>query len=433
MPAFFAFPAKRSRPARVLISVRPDLPAPTDAIAMKNTFPWIVVLLLATAQAFAEPLLVRNPSSPANGVIDLTLQEIWRVGGAEDDPVFGVIAQVLADDEGRIHVLDRQLSCVHVLAPDGAYLRQLSREGDGPGETRNPGALLFLSDGRIGIVQAFPGRIVTLERDGTPAGVLDIAKDPAAGGYLILAFARHRGGNLVFGGIDVVERDGVDQRLQFVGGFSTDGHERVRYAKRPRRFTAGRMMLDEAEDYFLDADHFGVGPEGRVYAATERDRYAITVHAPDGGVERAIERAFESRVRDDAEAAELQARFDYHAAQYRNGAETRVCDTEPDIHSLHVDGDGRLWVRHSRSDHRQAAGVVMALDVFDGEGRFDRIARIRGPGDADADGWFFLEDGRVIRVAGLRAARLAMQAPDLVDEGADAAALEIICYEPVAG
>ena len=120
-------------------------------------------------KATADVVRIRNGSHPEHGVERLQLREIWRAGGAEDDIMFGVIAQIRADADGDIYVLDRQLAEVKVLTSEGRFLRSLSREGEGPGECRNPRDLVLLHDGTVGILEPASGRIIRAQRDGTPA------------------------------------------------------------------------------------------------------------------------------------------------------------------------------------------------------------------------------------------------------------------------
>ena len=64
----------------------------------------------------------------------------------------------------------------------------LGRQGSGPGEVNNPGDFVLMPDGTLGMVQIFPGKIVKLNLDGTPAGVFQPAFGEAtAGGFLALA------------------------------------------------------------------------------------------------------------------------------------------------------------------------------------------------------------------------------------------------------
>lgn len=58
-------------------------------------------------------------------------------------------SQLAVTPDGKIVVLDRQGSKVSVFSSDGAPLASFGREGDGPGEFRNPTSLAILEDGTV--------------------------------------------------------------------------------------------------------------------------------------------------------------------------------------------------------------------------------------------------------------------------------------------
>jgi len=71
---------------------------------------------------------------PEQGTVSLELEEMWRVGGEDGEPLFGRILDVLADPAGNILILDNQLCQVVVLSPDGEHLLDQGGPGEGPGE-----------------------------------------------------------------------------------------------------------------------------------------------------------------------------------------------------------------------------------------------------------------------------------------------------------
>ena len=100
----------------------------------------------------------------------MELEEIWRIGGEDDEDVLlGIITRALVDEEDNIYLLDQQLSEVQVFSSDGEYMKTLGREGSGPGEVTRPGDFLFMPDGTLGLVQIFPGKIVKVDLNGVPA------------------------------------------------------------------------------------------------------------------------------------------------------------------------------------------------------------------------------------------------------------------------
>ena len=85
-------------------------------------------------------VLVRYPGLPAIDSVGPEVTEAQidlQFGSVEgDDPtlIFGDIRGVQAASDGTIYVLDYQAVEVRVFAPDGGYLRTITRRGEGPGE-----------------------------------------------------------------------------------------------------------------------------------------------------------------------------------------------------------------------------------------------------------------------------------------------------------
>jgi len=71
---------------------------------------------------------------------ELTLTKEATFGDTDDLFLGGWLSSV-TDDEGRVFVADNQNTKLHLYNPDGSYNRQISREGDGPGEYRNLGTM----------------------------------------------------------------------------------------------------------------------------------------------------------------------------------------------------------------------------------------------------------------------------------------------------
>ena len=75
----------------------------------------------------AEDLTVHS-DHPAGPPQVVELEEIWRIGGADDDHVFGLMIDARCDKEGNVYLLDHQLSRVTVVSPAGQYIAELGGE-----------------------------------------------------------------------------------------------------------------------------------------------------------------------------------------------------------------------------------------------------------------------------------------------------------------
>ena len=154
----------------------------------------VVLLLLVLAAAIADAAVpcIRNPAEPPTRTT-AELRELWRLGGEEDgDILLGLISDSARDAEGNVFILDYQLCHVLMISPQGELIRTLSREGDGPGEVRMPGDLLLFEDGIVGIKQGYPGKVVCVHRDDTPAGSIVFGDAPEGGnrGFIRRIMAR---------------------------------------------------------------------------------------------------------------------------------------------------------------------------------------------------------------------------------------------------
>lgn len=397
-------------------------------------------LLLPTAAAPAAEqevidgvLHVRNGAEPAAGRQTLHLTEQWRRGGLDDDLFFGLVIQARFDAAGRVYLLDMQLSQVTVLGPDGTMVRTLSREGDGPGETRRPSDLVILEDGGVGIVQGYPGRLVRLDAAGAPAGMIEVHGDPLHGGATTLELAHARDGRLVAGLIDVAqEGDSGQRRTARVVRLGRDGAREVVYHESGFTWDFRDFHFSERQNIAWAARRLALGPKGRVYSAIDRDAYAITVFAPDGAVERVIEREHEPYRYTDAEHAAVRELYASMLRQLPFEARITVPRAAPVIGwigpNLRVDTDGALWVLTSRGKRPRAAGILAVYDVFTPTGEFARQVAVACEGEGREDALFFSPDGtRAVLVKGFLAAARAMFGAS-VESDADPAPIEVVGY-----
>ena len=380
-------------------------------------------------------LHVRNGAKPSGGVRTLALQEIWRAGGEDDEEsIFGLITRVVADPAGNVYLLDTQLHQVHVFDSKGAFTRTLSREGEGPGEVRYPVDMLFMPDGTLGLVQTFPGRIVCVDLQDNPAKTFVPGGDaPAEGGFLTLSDVQGRAGRLVLGGVEstINQTEGFQIRDNFIRSYAADGKPLVTYAHKSRKYEFSKLSIDEETEYFPQFRKWVLGNDGRVYVASQRNAYAIDVYAPDGKLERVIERQYVNWTRTPDEHALVESIM---TAQLRNipfPVEHSVSKTEETINSMMLGDDGNLWVLSSRGWHEQPAGILATYDVFTPAGDFVEQVRVACPGDGSKDALMEGGKGRFVVVKGFTDAMVTLQtqgAAGGTEEGEEPAPMEIICY-----
>ncbi|MBD3336657.1 MAG: hypothetical protein GF355_14185 [Candidatus Eisenbacteria bacterium] len=376
-------------------------------------------------------LHIRNDATPSEGRTTVELEELWRIGGADSEEIFGLISQVETDEDGNVYLLDSQLSEVKVYSPDGEYLKTLSREGEGPGEVRQPNDMVLLPDGTLGLAQTFPGKIVKIDLEGNPAGSLTLGgADPTQGGFVVLLDASSRAGNLVLAGVKIGQSDqpGVQLRTNFLSRYSLDGEELVTYLEKPATLDFTDLVIDEEEQYFVFPRRWSIGPDGRVFAAAQRDAYAIHVYREEGALDRVIEREFTPRKRTAEELERINAVIEVQTAQLPGEARSSVGETEVAIVGMRVARDGSLWVVSSRGNFEQPEGVMLTYDVFDPEGHFKRQISMACEGDGAEDWLLFPGEDRAFLIKGLIDAAVAMQGAGAGGDE-DAMPMEVVCYK----
>jgi hypothetical protein len=351
-------------------------------------------------------LHVRNIAEPAQGREALELEELWRIGGDDDELFFGLVGQVRVDEAGNILLLDEILSQVFVLNQEGELINTLSRLGDGPGETRDPNDMVLLPDGRVGL--ATSGRLVTVDRKGDPAGDIVVNRGHAnQGGTVVLTSVHFGGDNMVFGCMDLAQNPatGSPTRETALARYNQQGERLVTYARRDCQFGFQPFAFSEQKNLEVDMYRVGVGPDGRVYCATEYDSYRIMVYDVDGTVDRVVEREYVPVERTAKEYDDIFSLFDTMLQRaVPPPYDLTVGRCEPAIcwmqKGLQIATDGRIWVLPSSGVRNQPQGVFQTFDVFSSNGHFEKQVSIPGEGDPRNDAVFLAGASHLVRVIG---------------------------------
>lgn len=296
------------------------------------------------------------------------LHEIGTTGSSME---FGTIRSVLLDSRGRVYVLDPSNRTIQVFDSTGTFLRQVGRDGSGPGEYRMPYSIAWLGDrlavldpgnARIGLfdsaggwITSWPAPLITggtfIRLHRTPPRFWSYALR-STGGRPVGVFVRYA----ATGPVDTVP---IVQR--------TPGTANMRICRRP----------DQATSFF--AAPFGPGlisiptPQGtQAVAVTSTYRVAF-VDSAGGDTVRALRRSVPPTPITDAEWDSANGEW----AEFRREWPTADCDrgdfarpgVKPPVVSMFHDDVGRLWVELVTPDGPR-------YDLFDAQGRL--LATVRG-------------------------------------------------------
>ncbi len=396
----------------------------------------ILMLALALPAAASDTVpRVNNGPQPRDGVEVLQVEELWRVGGLDDEEnIFGLITRVVADEAGNAYLLDTQLSQVSVFTPDGEFSHTLSREGEGPGEVRFPADMLFMPDGSLGLVQSFPGQVICVDLEDNPADTFKPGgDDPTQGGFLSLSDVQSAGGHLVLGGVlsTINQEEGYQIRDHFIRSYAPDGTMKHQLLNDPKKYEFSNLNIVEAEQYFPQFRKWALAEDGRVYVAALRDEYRIDVYGPGGVLERVIEREAEPWIRTTEETDYVDAILEAQLSRVPFPVERSVSETDEVIGSMTLRPDGELWVLTSRGFRSPPEGMLCRFDAFDAEGTFVRQIHIPIEGNPVQDGLLFAGNDRLMLVKGFTDALTSLQTqgagPSLSGDE-EPAPMEVVCY-----
>jgi hypothetical protein len=389
--------------------------------------PFMMMLLLPLAvpglATAADVPRTIDADGPAQGVQPLALRELWRVGGDDEDVLFGRITDLKIHPDGSLYILDNQLCHVVVISATGEHLRDISRQGDGPGELRQPMGLVFLADDVLGVGMGFPGKLVTLGLDGTPLGTYYPVGAPAEGNLAIMISLQYLDGVLVASGGSVVIAPGGDShtdRFLSVGDASCSAFHRILETSTPFDPT-GRVYV-ETDEYYIDRS-CALGSGGRIYAPMKRDAYEISEFDTAGHLVRVFGRRDNPRKRTSAEQGRVSPLIDPGTPA---NTDWTISDHDECVTRIMVNpDDDTVWVLTPHGHEDQPAGILETWDVFAPDGEYLRQVPVPLGHEMNEGTCYLVGDGKMVVVRGTGSAFNARQ-----DDGeTEVEPLEVICYE----
>jgi len=370
-----------------------------------------------------------DTDGPAQGVQPLDLQELWRVGGEDEDVIFGRIMDVIRHPDGNLYVLDNQLCQVAVISPDGELISYLSREGDGPGELRQPMGLVFLGDDALGVGLGFPGKLVALQLDGTPITSYYPIGEPAEGNVGVMMSVKNVDGILIASGgrivFDSPENSYSERFLAVSDENFSDGFQRILQINTPLDPT-GRTFV-EADDYYIDL-RWALGPQGKIFAPMKRDAYEVSVFDTTGQLLQVFGRQEKPRRRTPDNKDEVGPMI--NAGGDPANREWDIEDNDPSIARVMYNfEDDTVWILSSRGANDQPEGILETWDVFGTDGEY--LKRVPIPlGNVMNDGTCYLVGGgRLVVIRGTGTTFYGDGESGEDEEEIEPEPLEVICYE----
>lgn len=267
-----------------------------------------------------------------------------------DEYLIGSPRSLAVGPDGTIYLLDTQVPVLRFYGPDGTHVRDIGRQGGGPGEYERPDGMATLSDGRVLVRDPGGARIVVFD----PVGEY-IEQWPLSGGFNT---ARRLYVDTAGQSYTMVLLNPGTPPWDWIRGlrrYSSTGEARdtVRaptWDYDSPRLTASREGSSSSTRVpFTPQDFWTFSPLGYMVGGVST-HYRIDLYRQNEPVIRA-ERAWDAVPVHPEEAEERrQAQIDRFQRQYGswrwNGPP--IPDTKPPFLGLFASSEGNIWVRLSQ-------------------------------------------------------------------------------------
>lgn len=321
--------------------------------------------------------LLSNPAQPRDGETVVAADQQWRLGADEAaDPLFGLAADAIADAEGNTYLLDSVMNTVYVISPRGEVLRQLGREGDGPGEFRNASELAFMPDGSLGVLMAMPGQVVCLD----PAGDPRPGFHPGGENNMGMNHLQHLavdGREVVVGRVHTAFDNEAVTVVYSLARYAADGSPAAVLRERKDVQTGGNVSISLGGDEEDITRSWVLTPRGDVVLFPRPFAYRLEYFDRQGKPARVVTREYETVRRSDEDIAAARKQAKAMSERFA-GVEMQVEERARDISAVYPRPDGSLWVANSSGSRECPAGSLGVFDVIDPEGRYVRTLRVDG-------------------------------------------------------
>jgi len=291
----------------------------------------------------------------------VTLEPEVSIGLLDGDDAYliGEPQALAVGPKGTVYLLDTQVPVVRAYAPDGTHLRDLGRQGGGPGEYQNPDGMTVTPDGRVLVRDPGGARIVVYDSAGA-----FVEQWPLSGGFNT---SRALGFDTAGQVYTLVLLNRGTPPWEWIMGmlrYSADGEplDTVRaptWDFEPAVVTASRENSSSSSSVpFTPQRSWTWSPLGYMVGGLSTD-YRIDLFHTDGSVLR-VERAWTPVPVDPEEAEERRdaqiKRFQRQYGSWRwNGPP--IPETKPPFREMFTSQEGNVWVLLS-----QPGRLIMSED-----------------------------------------------------------------------
>lgn len=289
----------------------------------------LFVFLQCTVEEQSEIL---DTETVLKGVEDIRIGQLEGV----DEYVFGAINHIATGENGEIFVADYQVPVIRMYDQDGNFLRNVGREGRGPGEYLGLGGMRSFPDGRLAIWDQGNLKVSVFDQGG------DFIENHTVNSRLHGAdiFEVDHSGNFY---VKIVLRDTPDMPHWEFGWLriSPEGELldtlRVPLDEEDREQTFVLFTASGRARAFIEMPFTSLSARGHQISG-RNDTYAFEINPPDSASIK-IERDFTPVPIKQEERKQWEAWVDYY------GVKNIIPESKPAYKNILTDSQGRIWIQ----------------------------------------------------------------------------------------
>jgi hypothetical protein len=127
---------------------------------------WLALSLMSSTSALHAQKLIAIESKPSCTTCRFELTKLATLGGTAHPLAFDLLPNVIVNGEGTIFVLNYGRSRLEMFSKDGKFIRQIGREGKGPGEFQLIPSMELSAKDSLLVYDDLSFRITTINRKG---------------------------------------------------------------------------------------------------------------------------------------------------------------------------------------------------------------------------------------------------------------------------
>ena len=340
---------------------------------------------------------IENTATSTTGTRVIELTECWRITEDPDEPLLGLIVDVNHDSAGNICLLDYQMKTVWIYSKEGELIRNIGREGDGPGEFRRPYNIHLWPDAYFAVASTYPPRYQLYRENGDPADVIFIEPDIPLSEKGTLSLRRSvQAGNHI--AVEIYTKhfeNDIEYNTRRICTLTLDGCLNQTFYYHEYVTDLNKKITRPEDQIVWPASRWTQFQDGRICWTEGYLGYAINMLESDGREAMIIHRDYESLNRSPLEKRRAERQFE-KGKRYGSNITYTTSDYHRDIESMYARPDGSLWVMNSKGRWALPEGAIAAFDVYNRDGRFFEEVILNARGDLSNDQLYLLDDHVVI-------------------------------------